>query len=135
MLMESAAAKVAAALIAGGAATGVGVSVADCPTGQEMTVVGCAKVTHHSDDSGRGTGSHSATTVSVYFRDADGNKTDSGLGPGDQFEWLGGKKMGKNGDGMLVEIRQTTTGKGGWGSLYEGWIPMKYTQTPRLFED
>jgi len=135
MLFETAAAKtVAAAVLAGGATLGVNAAVTDCPAGQEMTVVGCAEVTHHPDETKWGTGTNSATTVAVDFRDQNGNRTNSGMGAEDQFEWLGGRKPGKNGDGMLIEVKQTTTGKGGWGSLYQGWIPVKYTQIPSMFK-
>ena len=138
MFFETAVAKtVAGAVLAGGATLGVGVAVKDCPAGQEMSVMGCAKVTHHP--SGRkGTGTHSAVDgrkapSGVDLRDGNGNRTTSGLGPDDQFEWLGGKKPGKNGDGTLIEVKQVTTGKGGWGPLYEGWIPVKFTQIPSMF--
>jgi hypothetical protein len=134
MLFETAAAKVAAgALLAGGVTFG-GVAASDCPTGQEMTVMGCATVKNYDDETIRqGTGSTSFVTVDVDFRDNDGNRTSSGMSNQDQFEWLGGKKPGKNGDGMLIEVKQISTGKGGWGSLYQGWIPVKFTSAPRMF--
>jgi hypothetical protein len=135
MIFETAAAKAAAtAVLAGSATLGVGVAASDCPSGQEMTVWGCAVVKTAPDETiRRGTGTISATTVAVTFRDENGNRTDSGLGAEDQFEWLGGRKPGKNGDGQLIEVKQITTGKGGWGSLYQGWIPAKYTQIPSMF--
>lgn len=136
MIFETAAAKVAAtAVLAGSATLGVGVAATDCPAGQEVTIMGCGKVTQTVPDETirRGTGTISATTVNVDFRDENGNRTSSGMGTGDQFEWLGGRKPGKNGDGTLIEVKQTTTGKGGWGDRYEGWIPAKYTQIPSMF--
>ena len=136
MLFETAAAKtVAAAVLAGGATLGVNAAVTDCPAGQEMTVVGCAKVTHYPDELKDGdTGIISAPSVSVAFRDESGNRTGSGMSKWDQFKWLGGKKPGKNGDGTLIEVEQITKGKGGWGSRYRGWIPVKYTQAPEQYK-
>lgn len=136
MIFETAAAKaVATTVLAGSATLGVGVAANDCPSGQEMTIWGCAVVETAPDETiRRGTGTISATTVAVTFRDGNGNRTDSGLGAADQFEWLGGRKQGKNGDGQLIEVKQITTGKGGWGPRYEGWIPAKYTQIPSMFD-
>lgn len=135
MIFETTVAKaVATATLAGSSALGINMAVTDCPAGQEMTVFGCGKVTSHPDESiHQGTGSHSAVTVPVDFRDESGNRTSSGMGTGDQFEWLGGRKPGKNGDGTLIEVKQTTTKMGGWGNLYTGWIPVKYTQIPSMF--
>lgn len=134
-MIHAAVAKVAAtAVLAGGAVAGVS-ATESCPAGQEATLFGCATVTHHPDEENRrDTGITSAVTVNVSFRDNHGNKTDSGISTEDQFKWLGGKKLGKNGDGMLIEVEQTTEGKGGWGSLYQGWIPVKYTQIPSMFK-
>ncbi|MFE0472539.1 hypothetical protein ACFW2V_13085 [Streptomyces sp. NPDC058947] len=135
MFLEATAAKIAGAVLVGGATLGVGAATTDCPTGQEMTVMGCAKVTDYEDETvQQGTGSHSAVTVDVTFRDDQGNRTTSGMSSQDQFEWLGGKKPGKNGDGMLIEVKQISRGKGGWGPLYQGWIPVKYTHIPRMFD-
>lgn len=64
--------------------------------------------------------------VGVDFRDDNGNRTTSGLSPRDQFKYLGQRKVGINGDGTLIKVRQITQGMGGWGDLYEGWIPEKY---------
>lgn len=133
-MIQAAAIKVAAGALA---ATGVvGVSAAEqCKVGEVLTSFGCGNVTTAPDESHRrGTGSTSAVTTAVTFRDARGNRTGSGLGIEDQFEWLGSKKQGKNGDGPLIEVRQITHGKGGWGPLYEGWIPAKYTQIPSMWD-
>jgi hypothetical protein len=131
-MIQAAAVKIAAgALIASGV---VGVSAAEhCKLGEVATSLGCGKVTQTLPDETKGGSTTSAVTVPVDFRDADGNRTSSGLGVNDQFHWLGGKKQGKNGDGLLIEIRQTTHGGGGWGPLYEGWIPVKFTQIPSMF--
>lgn len=136
-MLEIAAGKlVAGALLAGGVTvTGVA-ATSDCPAGQEKTVFGCAEVQHYEGETvQRGTGKISAVTPSqgVTLRDKNGNRTGSGLSNQDQFEWLGGKKPGKNGDGVLIEVKQITQGKGGWGSDYIGWIPVKYTQAPQMF--
>lgn len=121
----------AGVLVAGGAVVGVG-TTGHCPSGETHTVFGCAKVTTAPDES-TGTGTISAVTVNVSFRDEGGNKTGSGISTEDQFQWLGQKKPGKNGDGTLIKVKQITHGKGGWGPLYEGWIPVKFTQAPALF--
>ncbi len=71
--------------------------------------------------------------VGVDFRNDDGDRTASGLSSHDQFRFLHLTKEGKGGDGLLIKVRQTTQGKGGWGPLYEGWIPAKYTQIPSMF--
>jgi hypothetical protein len=139
MLFETAAAKAAAtaasAVLVGGAAVGVSTAAGSCPDGQERTLFGCAKVVEYEgEEVRRGTGTTSGPTVSVAFRDEHGNRTGSGMSASDQFEWLGGKKMGKDGDGMLIEVRQLTKGRGGWGDRYTGWIPVKYTQIPAMFE-
>jgi hypothetical protein len=70
--------------------------------------------------------------VGVDFRDDNGNRTSSGLSSRDQFKYLGLKKVGKGEDGMLVKVEQITQGRGGWGELYIGWVPMKYTARPDL---
>lgn len=127
-----AASVVASVVVAGGAVVGVG-AAKDCPAGQDATLFGCAVVTTAPDEVKQGTNVNSAVTVDVDFRDAQGNRTSSGMGNEDQFQWLGGKKPGKNGDGALIQVRQLTRGQGGWGPLYEGWIPVKYTQIPSMF--
>lgn len=85
-------------------------TVTECPTGAKVgSVIGFV-----------------TPAVGVDFRDDNGNRTASGMSPYDQFQYLGQTKAGKNGDGTLIKVRQLTKGKGGWGSLYEGWIPVKY---------
>ena len=73
-------------------------------------------------------------SVGVDFRDDHGNRTSSGLSNRDQFEYLNARRQGRSGDGMLIKVRQITHGKGGWGPLYTGWIPVKYTQLPSMFK-
>lgn len=133
-MIHAAVAKVAAgAVLASGAVVGVN-AAESCPAGQEATILGCASVTQYPDETIRqDTGKRSAVVVNVSFRDANGHKTNSGISTEDQFVWLGGKKQGKNGDGMLIEVEQVTHGKGGWGPLYRGWIPAKYTQLPSMW--
>lgn len=96
-----------------------------------------AKITECPDvvvSGGQGTSISSVTPgVGVDFRDDNGNRTSSGLSNQDQFEYLNAKKPGKNGDGTLIKVKQITKGKGGWGSMYIGWIPVKYTQIPSMF--
>lgn len=71
--------------------------------------------------------------VGVDFRDDEGNRTASGLSPRDEFQYMGMKREGKNGDGTLILVKQLTQGKGGWGPVYFAWIPVKYTVDPSLF--
>lgn len=71
--------------------------------------------------------------VGVDFRDDEGNRTASGLSPRDEFQFMGMKREGKNGDGTLILVKQLTEGKGGWGPVYFAWIPVKYTVDPTLF--
>lgn len=71
--------------------------------------------------------------VGVDFRDDNGRRTGSGLSNRDQFQYLGATKTGDGEDGALVKVRQITQGVGGWGDLYEGWIPVKYTARPDIF--
>lgn len=136
-MIHAVAAKVALGALAAGGLTVGGVSATEhCSPGQVLTSFGCGTVTATAPDTVRGgTGITSATTVNVDFRDSRGNRTTSGISTQDQFEWLGGKKQGKDGDGTLIEVQQTTEHKGGWGPLYKGWIPMKYTQAPVMFKN
>lgn len=97
---------------------------------EKGTVTECVK----ADEFTGKTISFVTPAVGVDFRDDNGNRTASGLSSNDQFEYLGEKRAGVNGDGTLIRIRQITTGKGGWGSRYEGWIPVKYTSVPSLFD-
>lgn len=134
-MLHAAAIKVAAGALAAGGITVTGVSATGhCSPGQVVTSFGCGTVTQTlPDESRQGTGVTSAVTVDVDFRDAGGSRTDSGISHNDVFEWLGGRKPGKNGDGTLIEVKQVTHGKGGWGPAYIGWIPEKYTQAPMMF--
>jgi hypothetical protein len=137
-MLQVVAVKAAAGILAAGAIGG-GVVVetsSGCPAGKEMTVFGCATVQNYpGETSSTGTNVRSSVTPSggVDFRDKNGNRTGSGMSNQDQFVWLGSKKPGKNGDGMLIEVEQVTHGKGGWGPLYKGWIPVKFTQAPQMF--
>lgn len=106
---------------------------------KDQVVIGgqCGTVTSTLPDETRGsritTGIRQDMTTGVTFRDDNGNRTSSGMAVKDQFNFLGPKKMGRNGDGMLVKVKQITKGQGGWGDLYIGWIPVKYTMAPQLF--
>lgn len=124
-------------LIAGGTA-----AASDCPAGQTKTAMGCGTV-QNSAETGFHTGTTSFVTpaVGVDFRDDSGRKTGSGFYPANAFEYLGKKKHGINGDGTLILVRQMTKKKdgagitqSGYGSLYRGWIPAKYTQVPSMFD-
>jgi hypothetical protein len=111
-------------------------SAAECPAGQEMTTWGCGEVTEHPEQSGmKGMSVISSVTpeVGVDFRNANGKRTGSGLSNKDQFQWTGRTMEGQGRDGLLIEVKQITEDRGGWGPLYMGWIPVKYTQAPGLF--
>ncbi|MDQ8707537.1 hypothetical protein RCO28_34465 [Streptomyces sp. LHD-70] len=51
----------------------------------------------------------------LSLRDANGTRTGSGLSDNDRAEFIA------CGPGGLVQIRQTTSGRGGWGTLREGY--------------
>lgn len=133
-MIHAVAAKIAAGVLVAGGATVGGVSASThCPPTQVVTGFGCGTVTETVPGETRGGSITSAVTVAVDFRDDNGDRTSSGLGAHDQFQYLGAKKQGRNGDGLLIKVRQTTRGQGGWGSLYEGWIPARWTQIPGMF--
>lgn len=69
-------------------------------------------------------GSRVTPAVGVDFRDDNGFKTGSGLSPNDRFVYLGEPRM-LNGE-MMVMVKQTTSGVGGYGSLYKGYIPTRF---------
>lgn len=145
MNKKTIAAGAAAAALAGTIAIGGTASASSCPSGQVKTAYGCGTVTGEvKGEQGHPTGTTSFVTpaVGVDFRDEDGNKTGSGFYPANAFEYLGKKKQGKNGDGTLILVRQMTKAndgasitQSGYGNLYKGWIPVKYTQVPEMFED
>lgn len=124
-------------LIAGTASA----SALDCKPGQVKVMGQCGTVTGEDKRQGRSTGITSFVTpsVGVDFRDNNGNKTGSGFYPANAFEYLGRKMHGKNGDGTLILVRQLTKAddgsvtQSGYGNLYTGWIPVKYTQIPSMF--
>lgn len=135
----------AAAVALTGSLAFAGTAAADsCKPGQVKTAYGCGDVTGEiKGEQGKSTGITSFVTpaVGVDFRDEDGNKTGSGFYPANGFEYLGKKKHGKNGDGTLILVRQLTKAQdgnavtqSGYGTLYKGWIPVKYTQIPSMFD-
>ena len=133
----------AAAVALTGSLAFAGTAAADsCKPGQVKTAYGCGDVTGEiKGEQGKSTGITSFVTpaVGVDFRDENGNKTGSGFYPANAFEYLGKKKHGKNGDGTLILVRQMTKAddgavtQSGYGTLYKGWIPVKYTQLPSMF--
>jgi hypothetical protein len=138
------AAGAAAAALAGTLVMGGTAAASDCKPGQVKIMGQCGDVTGEiKGEQGVETGINSFVTpaVGVDFRDENGNKTGSGFYPVNAFEYLGKKKQGINGDGTLILVRQLTRQdpgtvvQSGYGSLYRGWIPVKYTQAPELFED
>lgn len=68
-------------------------------------------------------------TGGLIFRDAQGRDLGSGMGEGDQFEFI---KHGPAGSG-LIYVKQITKGMGGWGTEYIGYVKVKYTMAPELF--
>jgi len=143
MNKKTIAAGAAAAALAGTIALGGTAAADSCKPGQVQTAYGCGDVTGEiKGEQGKPTGIRSFVTpaVGVDFRDEDGNKTGSGFYPANSFEYLGKKKQGKNGDGVLILVRQETKQdsptvvQSGYGTIYKGWIPVKYTQIPSMFD-
>jgi hypothetical protein len=143
MNKKTIAAGAAAAALAGTIALGGTAAADSCKPGQVQTAYGCGDVTGEiKGEQGSPTGIRSFVTpaVGVDFRDEDGNKTGSGFYPANSFEYLGKKKQGKNGDGVLILVRQETKQdsptvvQSGYGTIYKGWIPVKYTQIPSMFD-
>lgn len=143
MNKKTIAAGAAAAALAGTIALGGTAAADSCKPGQVQTAYGCGDVTGEvKGEQGKSTGIRSFVTpaVGVDFRDEDGNKTGSGFYPANSFEYLGKKKQGKNGDGVLILVRQETKQdsptvvQSGYGTIYKGWIPVKYTQIPSMFD-
>lgn len=128
----------ASAVLAGTLVVAAPAAMADsCPVGQEMTAWGCGTVEDHPEQNesrGISTISSVKPSVGVDFRDANGNRTASGLSSRDQFKWLGETMPGNGTDGPLIKVEQISKNSGGWGPLYIGWIPVKYTQAPSLFQ-
>lgn len=138
------AAGAATAALAGTLVMGGTAAASDCKPGQVKIMGQCGDVTGEiKGEQGAHTGITSFVTpaVGVDFRNENGVKTGSGFYPANAFEYLGRKKHGINGDGTLILVRQLTRAddgtvtQSGYGSLYQGWIPVKYTQAPELFED
>ncbi|MBD3004553.1 hypothetical protein [Streptomyces sp. 5-10] len=94
------------------------------------TVTDCPDVTT-SKPTGTVTSAISPLYSAVDFRDSNGVKTGSGLSNRDQFQYLNEKKT--VGGVELIRVKQITKGMGGYGSLYEGWIPVNYTMLPSMF--
>lgn len=143
MNKTSIAAGAAAIALTGSLALAGTASADSCKPGQVKTAYGCGDVTGEiKGEQGKSTGIRSFVTpaVGVDFRDEDGNKTGSGFYPANSFEYLGKKKQGKNGDGVLILVRQETKQdspmvvQSSYGTLYKGWIPVKYTQIPSMFD-
>jgi len=144
MHKTSIAAGAAAIALTGSLALAGTASADSCKPGQVQTAYGCGDVTGEiKGEQGKSTGITSFVTpaVGVDFRDENGNKTGSGFYPANGFEYLGKKKHGKNGDGTLILVRQMTKSQdgasitqSGYGNLYKGWIPVKYTQLPSMFD-
>ncbi|QBZ71918.1 hypothetical protein SEA_KRADAL_19 [Streptomyces phage Kradal] len=86
-----------------------------------------------SGDQGITTSAPAAGTGGLIFRDANGRDLGSGIGEEDQFEWYGQKKTLADGT-VLIYVKQSTRGGGGWGSLYSGWVRAQFTQAPVLFK-
>jgi hypothetical protein len=103
-------------------------------TGATLAIAPAAQAAPAATSVDPNTTSAVTPAVGVDFRDDHGNRTTSGISNRDQFEYLGVQREGKNGDGTLIKVRQLTNGRGGWGKLYTGWIPVKYTQLPSMFK-
>ncbi|MER6605754.1 hypothetical protein ABT282_07515 [Streptomyces sp. NPDC000927] len=91
-------------------------------------------VTECPDTSTRSTGgtiSSITPSEGVDFRNNNGFKTGSGLSNRDRFRYLGETRT-FNGE-VMIRVKQITSGMGGYGSLYEGWIPVRFTANPSMF--
>lgn len=133
MNKKTIAAGAAAAALAGSIAlTGVASAApSSCAPNQVRVASGCGTVTEDNDNVGTTESSPAAGTGGLIFRDENGRDLGSGIGEGDRFVWNGEKRT-VNGE-VLIWIKQTTSGNGGWGSLYSGWVKAQYTQAPVLF--
>src|ERR1044072_6938 len=143
MNKTSIAAGAAAIALTGSLALAGTASADSCKPGQVKTAYGCGDVTGEiKGEQGKSTGIRSFVTpaVGADFRHEDGHKAGPGFYPANSFEYLGKKKQGKNGDGVLILVRQETKQdsptvvQSGYGTLYKGWIPVKYTQIPSMFD-
>lgn len=131
MNKKTIAAGAAAVALTGTLALGGTASAADCGSSQVSTAYGCGSVSGDNEGVGTTTSSPAAGTGGLIFRDQNGNDLGSGLGERDQFEWHGDKRVV---DGtVLIFVKQMTTGGGGWGSLYSGWVKAEFTQAPSIF--
>lgn len=69
-------------------------------------------------------------TGGLILRDERGNDLGSGIGEGQDFEFV---ECGPAGSG-LIRVNQLTRGEGGgWGPLYEGYVKIEWTMRPSQF--
>ena len=69
-------------------------------------------------------------TGGLILRDENGNDLGSGIGEGQDFEFI---QCGPEGSG-LVKVNQLTRGSGGgWGDLYSGYVKAEWTMAPGQF--
>jgi hypothetical protein len=70
-------------------------------------------------------------TGGLILRDENGNDLGSGIGEGQDFEFI---QCGPEGSG-LVKVNQLTRGSGGgWGDLYSGYVKAEWTMAPGQFD-
>lgn len=133
MNKKTIAAGAAAAALAGSIAlTGVASATPNsCGPNQVRVASGCGNVSEDNEGVGTATSSPAAGTGGLIFRDENGRDLGSGIGENDRFEWNGEKRI-INGE-VLIWVKQITSGNGGWGTLYSGWVKAQYTQAPVLF--
>lgn len=138
MNKKTIAAGAAAAALAGTIVLGGTAAASDNCTGSQVrTAYGCGTVSDDNEGVGTTQSSPAAGTGGLIFRDgsgapaidSDGNQ--SGIGERDRFDWSGEKRV--VGGTVLIFVKQTTQGGGGWGSLYSGWVKAEFTQAPVLF--
>lgn len=134
MIIESIGAKIAAGALASTAVVGGGYAVTtqQCPTGQESTIFGCAKVTDYSDETSGwkihlkpGQGRPQPGTGGLILRDDEGRDTGSGIGERQIFDIL---ECGPRGSGLVLVNQDTSIHGGGWGTQYTGYVKWKYVQ-------
>lgn len=133
MNKKTIAAGAAAAALAGSIAlTGVASATPNsCGPNQVRVASGCGNVSEDNENVGTALSSPAAGTGGLIFRDQNGRDLGSGIGEMDRFTWDGAKRT-VNGE-VLIFVKQTTSGGGGWGTLYSGWVKAAYTQAPVMF--
>lgn len=70
-------------------------------------------------------------TGGLILRDENGNDLGSGIGEGQDFEFI---ECGPAGSGLIMVNQLTRGSGGGWGSLYSGYVKAEWTMMPSQFD-